>query len=151
MGFEGEGEFQPPILKYPRVVSDGILWQLSGAVPDVWDESTRYTCASATTVVPIVCAQASIFELFEGGVATVPSFAHTDLLPPLDATGPCFGEWLDYAGHAGIPIDLLEPEPELEPPTDSPTERGCATAERPSPSSGGFILIFSTLLARRRR
>lgn len=139
-----------PMAESLFAVSDGALWQLSGPSPDVWDDSLHYTCASSTAPASFVCAQTALYELFEGGVAAIPSFEHSDLLPPRDATGACLGEWLDYAGHAGI--DIAPPEPEPEPDTgDEATSRGGCASAPPRSTAPWFAPFFAILLARCRR
>ena len=132
-------------------VSGGALWRLAAPALDLWDASIHYTCASGSGPSAFVCAQTDLFELFEDGVATIPSFEHSDLLPPLEAAGPCLGEWLDYAGHAGLSLDPPEVDPEAEMSTDPPRDRGCSAGSGRHVPSRAPLFLFATLFALRRR
>ncbi|MFT6397636.1 MAG: hypothetical protein ACJAYU_002390 [Bradymonadia bacterium] len=140
-----------PIGETLLAVSDGALWELDDT-NRILDGRVRYTCAAWAPDASFVCSQTALFEAFEGGVAIIPTFQHADLRPPLEATGTCQGEWLDYAGHAGIGLEDepdIEPEPEDETAEPSP-KSGCATATQSSHWLMASALAFLQVVRRRR-
>lgn len=139
-----------PIGESLFAVSDGALWEL-GENTRVVDNRVRYTCAVWSPDASFVCAQTALFQAFDGGAATVPTFQHADLRPPLAASGSCQGEWLDYAGHAGI--DLTEQpanEPETGDEASGPTPKTGCSSTRQHPQ-WPMIVLAALCLTRRPR
>ncbi len=124
-------------------VSDGALWEL-GENSRVLDDRVRYTCASWSPSGAFACSQTALFRVYEGGAATIATFQHADLRPPLESTGSCQGEWLDYAGHAGIELgeDPVDGGGEGEEPDENPAPKSGCSSVRSS-----FPIPYFTLLA----
>lgn len=128
-------------------VTDGTLWQLDGAASHAWDSEQHYTGASETEAASFLCSQTMLFQLFEGGPAVVPWFEHGDLLPPLHTAGACQGEWLDYAGHAGMAVDVPGTAPVDSDRSEPGSGGGCAAT---SPIAPHFVAFFLLLPLTRR-